>query len=279
MKSLKRHYSIIKGLAISIFSIAILISDNLTTCAAFDNSATSYHSLLTPAQSQVYEQVYEHAMNSDTSLFRIATPVSEGELEIIMNCFFNDNPEIFWVNTAYRYAVDSSNEVHKLQLRYYISAADLPQAKIFYESQINSIVSGANNIADSTLKEQYIHDRICEMNSYNSNSSLNQSAYSALIGGSSVCAGYSRAFQAACIRAGIPCYYITGESLGQTHAWNVVNLNGNLYSVDLTWDDSLTETYGQSSYYYFNKNDREFAIDHVTSPLSLDFLNTLSNNH
>ena len=113
------------------------------------------------------------------------------------------------------------------------------------------------------------------MNTYNVSNSLNQSAYSALATGSSVCAGYARAFQMVCLQAGIPCYYITGTSKGENHAWNIVQINGAYYNVDLTWDDCIAEATGFSSYHYFNKNDLEFSFDHSRSPLSSQLMSCI----
>ena len=40
----------------------------------------------------------------------------------------------------------------------------------------------------------------------------NQTAYSALVNGSTVCAGYSKAFQLLMTKLGIPTYYVVGIS-------------------------------------------------------------------
>ena len=62
---------------------------------------------------------------------------------------------------------------------------------------------------DSGEKEKYVHDTLIEMNKYDENEKLNQSAYSALVKGKTVCAGYSRAFMYIMNKLGIRTYYIT----------------------------------------------------------------------
>ncbi len=92
---------------------------------------------------------------------------------------------------------------------------------------------------------------------------MNQSAYSALVNGQTVCAGYARAFQYILQQLGIPCYYCTGFA-GESHAWNIVMLDGEFYNVDTTWDDM-----GIGTYDYFNKTDKDYADNHIRQELSV----------
>ena len=70
----------------------------------------------------------------------------------------------------------------------------------------------------------YVHDRLISRISYSKAATMNQSAYSALVGGKTVCAGYARAFQYLMQKLGIPCYYCTGFA-GENHAWNIIKLS------------------------------------------------------
>lgn len=92
---------------------------------------------------------------------------------------------------------------------------------------------------------------------------MSQSAYSGLVNGKTVCAGYSRAFQYLMMRLGIPCYYCTGYA-GESHAWNIVKLGDDYYNVDLTWDDTEGGLYD-----YFNKTDNDYADSHARQDLSI----------
>jgi len=98
---------------------------------------------------------------------------------------------------------------------------------------------------------------------YDLGAAMNQSAYSALVNGRSVCAGYSRAFQYLMQEAGIPCYYCTGYA-GESHAWNIVGLEDGFYNVDVTWDDVPG-----GEYEFFNQSDEDFAGTHLRKELSV----------
>ena len=79
-------------------------------------------------------------------------------------------------------------------------------------------------------------------------------AEGALLEGTAVCSGYAKAYQLLMQRAGIPCEYVTGYA-GGSHAWNVVQIDGEWYHVDTTWDDPVPDKAGYVRYDYFLKSD------------------------
>ena len=131
----------------------------------------------------------------------------------------------------------------------------------------------AEKVQGEEAKERLIHDRMLERAVYAEGADYNQTAYSALVEGKTVCAGYARAFQYLLTRAGIPCYYCTGtavntrggENVTESHAWNIVVLDGACYNVDPTWNDTVLEELGVVYYGYYNQPDAEFLKDHTRS--------------
>ena len=79
-------------------------------------------------------------------------------------------------------------------------------------------------------------------------------AEGALLKGTAVCSGYASAYQLLMQRAGIPCEYVSGYATGN-HAWNVVEIDGQWYHVDATWDDPVPDREGYVRYDYFLKSD------------------------
>ncbi len=79
-------------------------------------------------------------------------------------------------------------------------------------------------------------------------------------GRGAVCEGFARAYQLLLNFKGVDCLLVTGESLGQGHAWNVIELDGLWYGVDVTWDDGSEET---DPYAYFCLSETEFYQSHT----------------
>ena len=62
-----------------------------------------------------------------------------------------------------------------------------------------------------------------------------------------VCSGYASTFQLLMKLSGITCHTVTTDS----HEWNLLQLDGNWYHIDVTWDDPVPDREGRLLYTYF----------------------------
>lgn len=123
-------------------------------------------------------------------------------------------------------------------------------------------------------KEKAIHDYIVLNAKYDYDNYLkntmpddDHTLYGILINGIGVCDGYAEATQLLLNMVGIKCIVIQGQSNNnnegwRNHAWNIVQINGEYYQLDTTWDDSLDKAEGCVRYNYFNASDKELSKDH-----------------
>lgn len=74
-----------------------------------------------------------------------------------------------------------------------------------------------------------------------------------LLNGLAVCSGYASTFQLLMSFAGINCEYVFTDS----HAWNLVEIGGEWYHIDVTWDDPAPDQPGTVLYTYFMMTDKE----------------------
>lgn len=81
-----------------------------------------------------------------------------------------------------------------------------------------------------------------------------------LLDGTGVCESYAIAYQMLLTEVNIPSIYVTGYAGGELHAWNLVQLDGEWYHIDSTWDDPIGG--GNEGYGYFGLNDAMMARDH-----------------
>lgn len=93
---------------------------------------------------------------------------------------------------------------------------------------------------------------------------LSRTAYGALVNHTAVCSGYALAYQHLMEDAGIPCEYITGMTTSGYHGWNIVQIDGAWYHVDVTWDDPITYREDFVRYDYFLKSDSSMSRDHLS---------------
>lgn len=81
-----------------------------------------------------------------------------------------------------------------------------------------------------------------------------------------VCMAYALLFEKMLEQLQIPCYYVIGNADGEGdsgHAWNMVELDGQWYHIDATWDDIGSKHHArQIRYRYFLCNDDDMKKDH-----------------
>lgn len=127
-------------------------------------------------------------------------------------------------------------------------------------------------------KIKFIHDYLVIHVDYDyenlANDTLPDEAFTAqgaLQNHSAVCEGYARAVSLLCEKAGIEELLVFGEADDgtgrQSHAWNQVQIDGQWYNLDVTWDDPLVNgevvTDGTNLIYdYFLVPDKSLAGTH-----------------
>ncbi len=132
----------------------------------------------------------------------------------------------------------------------------------------NKVKSITNNLISNKItdfeKEQAIHDYIVANSKYSQN--INKDSYTIrnlIYNGSGVCEAYAYTFQMMCTFANINCEIITGKLNGQEHGWNIVQLDGEYYHIDVTSDDPVPDKDGQILYKFFNVTDKEISKTHT----------------
>ena len=229
---------------------------------SFSAEEYPYYQMLSENQQSVYRQIYANAQNL-TEKFAPEKTVSASDVKTAFEAVIGDHPEMFWLETGYSSKYLANGQCVEIDLKYNSTADDLESAKQRFDAAAQNLITGAASLDSNYEKEKYVHDALASAVTYDLTADMNQSAYSALVKGKSVCAGYARAYQYLLQQLGIPCYYCTGYS-GGDHAWNIVKLEDGYYNVDVTWDDEAAIRYD-----YFNKTDADFASTHVRQNLSV----------
>ncbi|MCQ2440403.1 MAG: hypothetical protein MJ076_00710 [Clostridia bacterium] len=192
------------------------------------------------------------------------------DVSVAYRALTNDYPEFFWLPNSYFLGNTNGHNSQVLiafcyhngndNCDYLIKKEDKNQMTDELNNVVSKIVDGAKKYENNFEKQLYIHDTICEITTYNTTDSLLvYTSYGALVSGKAVCEGYSRAMQLICSKIGIPCAVVFGDAQGEGHMWNVVNVDGDWYHLDVTWDDSGSDIY----HTYFNVCDSEILESHT----------------
>ena len=228
----------------------------------FDPVYYPYYAMLDGKQQALYRQIYANT-DAVNGIFNPVEEVSQEQLKNVFMAVFNDHPELFWLDTAYRGKFDRKGSCVEIVLQFNRLVDDLDKAKAKFQEEAEAILAEARKLETDYEVEVYIHNALLDKIDYDLRAPLNQSTYSGLVNGKTVCAGYARSFQYLMMQLGIPCYYCTGYA-GEAHAWNIVELDGDYYNADATWDDTEPNTFD-----FFNKTDAEFGENHRREDLSV----------
>ena len=114
--------------------------------------------------------------------------------------------------------------------------------------EIEKIEKGINPNWSDLQKIVYLYDylkkNIMYDPKYESKESDEIRSLRGLLSKKTVCAGYATIFKEMLDRQNIKCHYVRGNCIGVDgnvrggHAWNVIELDGKLYPIDLTWDNT-----------------------------------------
>lgn len=243
-----------------------------------------YYSLLDDHWKAAYRKVGEAVQNLEERV-EFDFNISENRGYYIVNLYMADHPEIFYLtgsgsiynhgdgtsSYAFCYAVGKNDGEY---CRYGSPLTDelrqkIRQKKAIFDAEVNRIVSTIPANIPQVEKERLIYDRILKDSFYNLGAQWdglaedNWTAYGILVNKYGVCESYAEAFQTLCLAVGINCVGIVG-SAGGGHKWNAVQLDGDWYQCDITFDDPIGGEEGAAYHYYFNRTDAEMReLDHV----------------
>lgn len=113
------------------------------------------------------------------------------------------------------------------------SDIEIEYINAYIQEFINSNINEQTNNYD---KIKLFHDHIIKNTKYDvDNIDESYTAYDLITTGKSICGGYSDIMSIYLNKLGIQNYKITSEN----HIWNLINLDGVWYHLDMTWDDPV----------------------------------------
>lgn len=166
--------------------------------------------------------------------------INEDDIDKVFNCVLSDYPEIFYVS-GYSYIRHlTGNQVIKVDFsaKYTHSEQDVADAYEYLEKYYEKFESGLPVNASEYEKVKYTYEFIIINTEYNLAAPDNQNIMSVAYYRESVCLGYAKMFQYLLNRLGVECTLCVGKCNGEGHAWNLVNVDGSYYYVDVTWGDA-----------------------------------------
>ena len=217
--------------------------------------------------SELEDTIRDSMYNRVTSLsieYMGDTSNLKSNITYIINNILNEDDYLKYSYTGYGFGYNGYED--DVTINFSFEYLTTKAEEDFVDSKVSSILGEiiSSSMSDDQ-KEKSIHDYIVKNVQYDT-SYERYSAYNALSEGKTVCQGYALLAYKMLTDAGIETKIIPGTANNgyetESHAWNLVKLNGKWYHLDCTWDDPVPDVEGKVLYDYYNLTDSQISKDH-----------------
>ena len=221
------------------------------------------------------EAIYQAAMNFEPWV-DIPCEMTAQELNYLTSLMHTEFPELMQLDNTV------STSYHYDQTTGYVTSYELPfvMTQDEYEQQYQECMGVIDRIVADTQgmsvweKERYAFDYITDTCTYDKVMAQTNNPYGTLINRRAKCDGISLAMKWIMEEMGITCMCITGDptvtELG--HAWNLVQLDGAYYNVDVTMDVRQDGDECPRLYCALNVADEIVIQSYILSPVYRELL-------
>ncbi len=247
---------------ISILLVLLLLPAGLTGLpaeAAVDPEIRSAEDMYDKIEDQISKR--EMTRTYRVSTLGVAKSLVKMDMEKFQAHYDEDDPLrsgcylSYYIETIY---LSYQGKAFTIRIKYPHSKKEMDQ-HFEYMNQLAVRLKGESDY--DTIKN--VHDYLIENFEYDNNTDMaNHTDIDGFRDGVMVCSGYSLAAYYLLNVVGIKTRVITGygggdDTSAENHMWNMVQLEGKWYNMDITWDDG-----GGSSkqYTYFLKSDSDFPM-------------------
>lgn len=229
-----------------------------------------YYDQLGPDEQDIYDALYLVALEpTNEKNYVVLTTKLDPREDAFMDAYLTayyamtyDHPELYWLYQGVICEIDpmaayEGDEHGTFDVYFCLNQpyADYEEQMAAFNEAAGTFLAGVDMTASDAQIAQQVHDKLIDLVTYDDEvaernaNDLAHTAYGCLVADSSgsphhaVCDGYAMAYAYLLQQCDINAIVMTGKG-GATaadadgHAWNLVELDGEWYEVDATWDDA-----------------------------------------
>lgn len=145
------------------------------------------------------------------------------------------NPELYYVGESFYYSANKDGFVTEIIPNYIYNKKETKNIKSFCDREIEKILFSVDEGMDDFTKALVLHEYLCDSFTYD-DSLENYTMFELLRDGRGTCQAFTLTYMELLRRVGIESTYAYSNEI--MHIWNVVELDGKWYHVDVTWDNA-----------------------------------------
>lgn len=225
-----------------------------------------YRKQLSSSQAKIYDDlkvgITKHLKEINVS------QCADETLKDIFEAVLMDNPEIFCTK-GYRFIKKQDSSQMTIMPVYTYSEKETRDILGRCREEAERLIQEAYNM-DERDKELFIHDLLLKVTYGDGHKPESHSIIGPLVKNVGVCEGISKTAKYLFDMLGMKSMVVYGVAKtpkgqkDEAHAWNCVNLSGDWYHLDITFDNSLSSR-KVKRYDYLNLSDYEINADHQAS--------------
>lgn len=197
----------------------------------------AYHTL-SDEEKTVYGEMLEAIMAHEETV-----EVSTVDTEVLENSYraiTADFGGLYWVSgyVYTQYTRNGEPTGMDFSPKYTMDQKTREQFQTQIDASVGELMAGISVVASDYEKAKYVFEILVQNVDYDSAAENNQNIISVFLNRATVCQGYACATQYLLDLLGIQSAIVTGNANGESHAWNLVRLDGEYYYMDTTWGNS-----------------------------------------
>ena len=216
----------------------------------------------------VYDQILDTILSHKEKIS--VSTLDKDVISLAYEAVMADYGCLFWVS-GYKFNTYKSGE-EIIGLEFEPTYTMTEETRNLYQNQVDEIcdewLAGISMEASDYDKAYYVFTTLINNVDYEIGSENNQNILSVFLNRKTVCQGYADAAWYMLDKLGISSTIVTGHANNETHAWNLVYLEGAYYYMDVTWGNSrfldLDDSIGKTiNYAYLAMTTEELSSTHV----------------
>ncbi len=212
-----------------------------------------------PTFAQENELTYEERIYSAISNMETQIDLSEYKVKVddaftYLQYLVYQHPELYYWDILYEECrQNDKEELVKLAFTYDRTKDQMLIERMFIENQTNKVIEKIDENWSDAEKALYVHDWLSvnfmyDYDLFEEPGTENHDILNFLKEKRGVCESYANTYMYILRRIGINSYLVVSEE--DAHGWNVVQIDGKWYHVDVTNDDPILSVEGQPPYHY-----------------------------
>lgn len=233
-------------------------SDNYIYQTLDDEAKQVYHEVLTAA--------LEHTEKVAVSTLDIDV------LEKAYKAVCADYGGLFWMSGYVYTQYTRGGELISMDFspKYTMEYEERMQIQQQIDASAEELLAGITMQASEYEKAKYVFEILVQNVDYDTSAQNNQNIISVFLNRATVCQGYACATQYLLRILGMQSALVTGVANGESHAWNLVRINGNYYYMDTTWGNSRYLDGASQVEKYVNYNYLAVTSEEITRTHRID---------